>query len=43
MENRKFWRLGVVALIISLIPLATFVPTLLPMALTDGVRSIWRE
>ena len=41
MENRRFQKLGVIALIISLIPLVIFVPTLFNMTLTDEIRSIW--
>lgn len=41
MEIRKLQKLSVVALIISILPLATFVPTLFNMELTDKVRSIW--
>lgn len=38
MENKK---LSVAALIFSILPLATFVPTLFNMTLTDNVSSIW--
>ena len=41
MENKKSQKLSVTALIISMLPLATFVPRLFNMALTDTVRSIW--
>ena len=41
MENKKSQKLSVTALINSMLPLATFVPRLFNMALTDTVRSIW--
>lgn len=40
MENKKLQKLSIIALIVSILPLATFVPTLFYMALSDGVRSI---
>lgn len=41
MENKKLQKLSVVALIISVLPLATFIPDLFHITLTDGVRSVW--
>ena len=41
MNQKKFQKLSVVALIISLLPLVTFIPVLLHITLTDGVRSAW--
>lgn len=41
MENKRLQKLSVVALVVSILPLATFVPTLFNIALTDNVRSIW--
>lgn len=41
MENKKFRKLSVAALIISVLPLATFIPVLFHITLTDGVRSVW--
>ena len=41
MENKKFQKLSAAALIISIIPLITFIPILFNITLTDGVRSIW--
>ncbi len=41
MENKKLQKLSVAALIISILPLMTFIPVLLHITLTDGVRSIW--
>ena len=41
MENKKFQKLSVTALIISVLPLATFIPVLFHITLTDGIRSVW--
>ena len=41
MENKKFQKLSVAALIISVLSLATFIPVLFHITLTDGVRSVW--
>lgn len=41
MENKKFQKLSVAALIISVLPLATFIPVLFHITLTDGIRSVW--
>ena len=41
MENKRLQKLSAAALTISILPLATFVPTFFNMALTDNVRSIW--
>lgn len=41
MENKKLQKLSVAALIISVLPLATFIPVLFQITLTDGVRSVW--
>lgn len=41
MENKKLQKLSVVALVISVLPLATFIPVLFQITLTDGVRSTW--
>ncbi len=41
MENKKLQKMSVAALIISVLPLATFIPVLLHITLTDGVRSVW--
>lgn len=40
MENKKLQKLSAAALIISILPLATFVPTLFYITLADSVRSI---
>ena len=41
MENKKLQKLSAAALIISIVPLMTFIPFLLHITLTDGVRSVW--
>lgn len=41
MENKKMKNLSIAALVISILPLATLVPTFLKITLSDGVRSIW--
>lgn len=41
MENKRLQKTGVAALLLSMLPLATFIPVLFQIALTDGVRSIW--
>ena len=41
MENKKLQKLSAAALIISIVPLMTFIPVLLHITLTDGVRSVW--
>lgn len=41
MENKRLQKLSVAALVISVLPLATFIPVLLNITLTDGVRSVW--
>ena len=41
MVLKKFQKLSIVALIISIFPLMTFIPVLFHITLTDGVRSVW--
>lgn len=41
MENKKLQKLSVAALIISVLPLVTFILILLHITLTDGVRFVW--
>ena len=41
MENKKYQKLSVAALIIGILPLMTFIPVLFNITLTNGVRSIW--
>ena len=39
--TKKLQKLSLAALIISLLPLATFVPVFLKITLPDGVRMVW--
>ena len=39
--TKKFQELSLAALILSLLPLATFVPVFLKVTLPEGVRSVW--
>lgn len=41
MENKKLKPLSVVALVVSVLPLATLIPSFLKITLLDGVRSMW--
>lgn len=41
METKKYHKLSLAALCISLLPLATFIPVLMKITLSDTVRSIW--
>ena len=41
MENKKLKKLSIAAVAISVLPLATFIPSLLNITLSDGVRSVW--
>ena len=39
--EKKLQKMSLAALIISVLPLATFIPALLHITLTDGGRSVW--
>lgn len=41
MENKKLKKLSIAAIVISILPLTTFIPSLLNITLSDGVRSVW--
>ena len=41
MENKGLEKLSIEALVISILPLAAFVPTLFNIVLTNNIRSIW--
>ena len=41
MENKKLQKASTAALIVSLLQLATFIPILLKITLSDGVRNVW--
>lgn len=39
--TKKFQKLSLAALIVSLLPLTTLIPVFLKITLPDGVRSVW--
>lgn len=41
MESKKYKGLSLAALVFSVLPLATFIPVLLKVTLSDSVRTIW--
>ena len=41
MENKRLQKLSAAVLIVSILPLATFVPALFNMVPTNNIRSIW--
>ena len=41
MENKKLKTLSIVALIVSVLPLATLVPVFLKITLSEGVSTAW--
>ena len=41
MENKKYKKMSVAAVGISVLPLAAFIPSLLNITLSDGVCSVW--
>ena len=41
MENKKLKPLSVAALVVSVLPLATLIPSFLKITLPDVVRSVW--
>ena len=41
MEKKKFQSVSIVALIVSIIPLAALAPSLLHLSLSAGVRTAW--
>lgn len=41
MENKKLKTLSIVALIVSVLPLATLVPVFLKITLSEGVSTVW--
>lgn len=41
MESKKYKGLSLAALVFSVLPLATFIPVLLKVTLTDSMRTIW--
>lgn len=41
MKNKKLQKLSIAALIVSLLPLATYIPILFKIAVPDGGKSVW--
>lgn len=41
MENKRYQKLSMAALVISVLPLATLIPVLSHITLADGVRAVW--
>ena len=41
MEKKKFQSVSIAALIVSILPLATLIPSFLHLSLADGVRTVW--
>lgn len=41
MEKKKLQSISIAALIVSILPLATPVPSFLHLSLSDGIRTVW--
>ena len=41
MKNKKYRKLSAAAIVISVLPLTAFIPSLLNITLSDGLRSVW--
>jgi hypothetical protein len=41
MEKKKLQSISIVALIVSILPLATLIPSFLHLSLSDGIRTVW--
>jgi len=41
MENKKLQKVSLTGLVVSFLPLATFIPVLLKITLPNGTRGIW--
>ena len=41
MERKKLQSVSIAALIVNILPLAALAPSLLPLSLSDGVRTAW--
>ena len=41
MEKKKLQSISIAALIVSILPLATLVPSFLHLSLGDGIRTVW--
>ena len=41
MEKKKLQSISIAALIVSILPLATLIPSFLHLSLSDGIRTVW--
>ena len=41
MEKKKLQSISIAALVVSILPLATLIPSFLHLSLADGVRTVW--
>ena len=41
MEKKKYQSISIAALIVSILPLATLIPSFLHLSLADGIRTVW--
>ena len=41
MEKKKLQSVSIAALIVSILPLATLIPSFLHLSLADGIRTVW--
>ena len=41
MEKKKLHSISIAALIVSILPLATLIPSFLHLSLADGIRTVW--
>ena len=41
MEKKKLQSISIAALIVSILPLATLIPSFLHLSLADGIRTVW--
>ena len=41
MEKKKLQSISIAALIVSILPLATIIPSFLHLSLADGIRTVW--
>lgn len=41
MEKKKLQSISIAALVVSILPLATLIPSFLHLSLADGIRTVW--
>ena len=41
MEKKKLQSISIAALIVSILPLSTLIPSFLHLSLADGIRTVW--